>query len=241
MDRTGAAALTDRFEHERRGLLAHSYRMLGSWDEAEDAVQEAYLRAFRAWSTFEHRSSVRVWLYRIVTNVCLTALTGRSRRALPSGLAVPATDTTTVDPAGGPADTGLWIQPIPTTLVGSDPEAEAVAREGVRLAFVAGLQYLPARMGWTVPWYSSHGSTFNDDLGLGGGFGLSVLLRDGDEVFRTYFTNGRGVDRLQLDFNLLDLTPYGRQEAWEDSPEGWPQDPTMSWLKPSDEYEARTR
>jgi predicted dithiol-disulfide oxidoreductase (DUF899 family) len=94
------------------------------------------------------------------------------------------------------------------------------------------------RMGWTVPWYSSHGSDFNDDLGLDGGFGLSVLLRDGEEFFRTYFTNGRGVDRLRLDFNLLDLTPYGRQEEWEDSPEGWPQDPTMLWMKVRDEYEA---
>jgi predicted dithiol-disulfide oxidoreductase (DUF899 family) len=92
------------------------------------------------------------------------------------------------------------------------------------------------RMGWTVPWYSSHPSDFNDDLGLGGGFGLSVLLRDGDEVFRTYFTNGRGVDRLRLDFNLLDLTPYGRQETWEDSPAGWPQTPTMGWLRLRDEY-----
>jgi predicted dithiol-disulfide oxidoreductase (DUF899 family) len=94
------------------------------------------------------------------------------------------------------------------------------------------------RMGWTVPWYSSHGGDFNDDLGLGGGFGLSVLLRDGEEFFRTYFTNGRGVDRLRLDFNLLDLTPYGRQEEWEDSPEGWPQDPTMLWMKLKDEYDA---
>jgi predicted dithiol-disulfide oxidoreductase (DUF899 family) len=93
------------------------------------------------------------------------------------------------------------------------------------------------RMGWTVPWYSSHGSDFNDDLGLGGRFGLSVLLRDGEEFFRTYFTNGRGVDRLRLDFNLLDLTPYGRQEEWEDSPKGWPQDPTMTWLKLRDEYQ----
>jgi predicted dithiol-disulfide oxidoreductase (DUF899 family) len=92
------------------------------------------------------------------------------------------------------------------------------------------------RMRWTVPWYSSHGSDFNDDLELGGGFGLSVLLRDDDEVFRTYFTNGRGVDRLRLDFNLLDLTPYGRQETWEDSPAGWPQTPTMRWLRLHDEY-----
>jgi predicted dithiol-disulfide oxidoreductase (DUF899 family) len=94
---------------------------------------------------------------------------------------------------------------------------------------------LRQRFGWEVPWYSSDGSTFNDDLGLQY-FGLSVLLRDGDEVFRTYFTTGRGVDRLRLDFNLLDLTPYGRQEEWEDSPAGWPQDPTMSWLRPRDEY-----
>lgn len=67
-------------------------------------------------------------------------------------------------------------------------------------------------------------------------FWLSVLLRDGDEVFRSYFTTARGVDRLRLDFNLLDLTPYGRQEQFEDSPEGRPQDPTMSWLRPHDEY-----
>lgn len=92
------------------------------------------------------------------------------------------------------------------------------------------------RFGWTVPWYSAYGNDFYADLGLGGGFGLSVLLRDGDEVFRSYYTAGRGVDRLRLDFNLLDLTPYGRQEEWEDSPEGWPQDPTMGWLKPRDEY-----
>ena len=91
------------------------------------------------------------------------------------------------------------------------------------------------RFGWSVPWYSSYGTTFNDDIGLSA-FGLSVLLRDGDEVFRSYFTTGRGVDRLRLDFNLLDLTPYGRQEQWEDSPDGWPQDPTMSWLRPSDQY-----
>jgi predicted dithiol-disulfide oxidoreductase (DUF899 family) len=92
------------------------------------------------------------------------------------------------------------------------------------------------RMGWTVPWYSAHGDDFYDDLGVGTVFGLSVLLHDGDKFFRTYLTTGRGVDRLRLDFNLLDLTPYGRQEEWEDSPDGWPQDPTMSWLRPRDEY-----
>ena len=97
------------------------------------------------------------------------------------------------------------------------------------------IEVLRQRFGWPVPWYSSFGTTFNDDLGLEN-FGLSVLLRDGDDVFRTYFTTSRGVDRLRLDFNLLDLTPFGRQEQWEDSPEGWPQDPTMAWLRLRDEY-----
>jgi predicted dithiol-disulfide oxidoreductase (DUF899 family) len=91
------------------------------------------------------------------------------------------------------------------------------------------------RFGWTVPFYSCFGTAFYDDLGLQY-FGVSVLLRDGDQVFRTYFTTARGVDRLRLDFSLLDLTPYGRQEVWEDSPAGWPQSPTMAWLRLHDEY-----
>jgi predicted dithiol-disulfide oxidoreductase (DUF899 family) len=97
------------------------------------------------------------------------------------------------------------------------------------------IEPLRQRMGWQVPFYSCYGSDFNDDLGLQY-FGISVLLSDGDEVFRTYFTTARGVDRLRLDFNLLDLTPYGRQEEWEDSPEGWPQTETMGWLRLHDEY-----
>jgi predicted dithiol-disulfide oxidoreductase (DUF899 family) len=98
------------------------------------------------------------------------------------------------------------------------------------------LEPLRTRMGWTTPWYSTVGDDFYAELGQGGGFAVSVLLRDGDEYFRTYSTTGRGVDRLRLDFNLLDLTPYGRQEAWEDSPAGWPATPTMAWLRPHDEY-----
>ncbi|MGH8644424.1 MAG: DUF899 family protein, partial [Gammaproteobacteria bacterium] len=85
------------------------------------------------------------------------------------------------------------------------------------------------RMGWTVPWLSSAGSDFNVDFGLttdeGETFGLSVLLRDGDEIFHTYFTHGRGVEHLGNVWTFLDLTPYGRQEDWEDSPKGWPQTP----------------
>jgi len=115
------------------------------------------------------------------------------------------------------------------------------------------IQALKARMGWSLPWYSSNGSDFNFDFGVsterlsgalrgasGDGderFGLSVFLRDGDDVFRTYFTSARGVDRLRADFNLLDLTPLGRQETWEDSPEGWPQTPPYAWWRLHDEYE----
>jgi predicted dithiol-disulfide oxidoreductase (DUF899 family) len=96
------------------------------------------------------------------------------------------------------------------------------------------------RMGWTVPWYSSFGSDFNRDFGTttddGESFGLSVFLRDADEIYRTYFTSARGVDRLRIDFNLLDLTPLGRQEEWEDSPPGWPQTPPYAWWRKHDEY-----
>jgi predicted dithiol-disulfide oxidoreductase (DUF899 family) len=104
------------------------------------------------------------------------------------------------------------------------------------------IQPLKERMGWSLPWYSSNGSDFNVDFGLttedgDERFGLSVFLRDGDDIFRTYFTSARGVDRLRPDFNLLDLTPLGRQETWEDSPEGWPQTPPYQWWRLHDEYE----
>ncbi len=109
------------------------------------------------------------------------------------------------------------------------------------LAFVssgplAEIEAFGKRMGWTVPWYSSPRGDFGADCGTGGGFGLSVFLRDGDGVFRTYYTSGRGVDRLRIDFNLLDLTPLGRQETWEDSPGGWPQSPPYEWWRLHDEY-----
>jgi predicted dithiol-disulfide oxidoreductase (DUF899 family) len=97
------------------------------------------------------------------------------------------------------------------------------------------------RMGWTVPWFSSYESDFNYDFGTtterGESFALSVFLRDGADVFQTYRTSARGVDRLRLDFNLLDLTPLGRQETWEDSPPGWPQSDPYVWWRKHDEYE----
>ena len=135
----------------RRELLAHCYRMLGSVDDAEDAVQETYLRAWRSYSGFEGRSSVRAWLYRIATNACLTALEHRGRRALPSGLGGPEPDPAAPPAAAGPEVS--WIQPVPDALVcpppgdpdAGDPAAVAAARASLRIALIASLQYLPAR------------------------------------------------------------------------------------------------
>src|SRR5919204_2908321 len=141
-----AGEFARRTEPFRRELLAHCYRMLGSADEAEDLVQETYLRAWQSYGTFEGRSSLRVWLYRIATNACLTALERRGRRALPSGLGGPGDDP---DAPPGPADPEVaWLEPIPDALVtpeSEDPATIVAAREGLRLALIASLQYLPAR------------------------------------------------------------------------------------------------
>jgi predicted dithiol-disulfide oxidoreductase (DUF899 family) len=92
------------------------------------------------------------------------------------------------------------------------------------------------RMAWSIPWYSLAGNDFNDDCGVTTGFGLSVFLRDGADVFRTYFTSGRGVEALGSNWTLLDLTPLGRQEEWEDTPEGRPQSAPYQWWRRHDEY-----
>lgn len=126
-------ALTGRYQRE---LMAHCYRMSGSVHEAEDLVQETFLRAWKASANFQGRSSVRTWLYKIATNVCLTNLEGRPRRPLPAGLG-------TADSLAGDAleqDTEVpWLEPIP------DAAVEVAERDTIRLAFVAALQHLPAR------------------------------------------------------------------------------------------------
>jgi RNA polymerase sigma-70 factor (ECF subfamily) len=134
--------LTSRFRGE---LLAHCYRLLGSVDEAEDLVQETFLRAWRSYERFEGRSSVRTWLYRIATNACLTAIERRGRRPLPSGLGGPTGDPEARLESGPEVP---WLQPLPDALVTpdrEDPAAVTASRAGVRLAFVAALQYLSAR------------------------------------------------------------------------------------------------
>ena len=103
---------------------------------------------------------------------------------------------------------------------------------------IAKLEAYKQRMGWTIPWVSLAGNDFNADCGVTTGFGLSVFLRDGDDVFHTYFTTRRGVEALGSVWTFLDLTPLGRQEAWEDSPEGYPQGPPYEWWRRHDEYEA---
>jgi RNA polymerase sigma-70 factor (ECF subfamily) len=135
------AALAEPFRPE---LLAHCYRMLGSIHDAEDLVQETYLRAWRGFARFEGRSSVRRWLYKIATMACLTALETRTLRPLPSGLGAPSDDHRVAVAAREPSV--AWLQPAPDALVGADdPAVVAVRRTGVRLAFIAALQLLSAR------------------------------------------------------------------------------------------------
>jgi RNA polymerase sigma-70 factor, ECF subfamily len=139
-----SAAIEQQLEQFRSELTGYAYRMLGSPFEAEDAVQETFIRAWRSYDSFEGRSSLRSWLYRIATNVCLDLLASREKRARPMDLG----------PASEPIEANLnirsevtWIQPAPDGLVvpDGDPAEVTEARETVRLAFVAALQHLPPR------------------------------------------------------------------------------------------------
>jgi RNA polymerase sigma-70 factor (ECF subfamily) len=137
------SAFTALVERHRGELRVHCYRMLGSFDEAEDLVQETFLRAWKNLGGFEGRSTVRAWLYRIATNACLDALDGRARRVLPQHLSPPS------DPsAGRPPRTDIpWLQPFPDRMAPSEnqPDAVVVSRETIELAFLAAIQHLPPR------------------------------------------------------------------------------------------------
>jgi RNA polymerase sigma-70 factor, ECF subfamily len=140
-------AFRDLVEPHRRELQAHCYRMLGSVYDAEDAVQDALLRAWRALPRFEPRHSLRAWLYKIATNVCLDTIAKRPKRVLPPDY-VPSTDGGQT--AGAPAVESVWVEPYPDEQLDVEdgyaaPEARYEQREGVELAFVAALQHLPPR------------------------------------------------------------------------------------------------
>ncbi len=140
------ASIDRQLELHRQELTAYAYRMLGSAFEAEDAVQETFIRAWRSADRFEGRSSLRSWLYRIATNVCLDMLSSRQRRARPMDLGPAGIADARL--LGDPLPEVTWIEPVPDERVlpaAGDPADVAIARESVRLAFVAALQRLPAR------------------------------------------------------------------------------------------------
>ncbi|MDT5015782.1 MAG: polymerase sigma-70 factor, subfamily [Mycobacterium sp.] len=145
-DTAVAGAFEDLAAPYRRELLAHCYRMLGSAHDAEDLVQETMIRAWRGYDSFDGRSSLRTWLYRIATNACLTALNSSSRRVLPSGLGAAVGDSTSADLAV--VDSVPWLTPMPTYQVverSDDPAAIVAVRDSTRLALIAAFQHLPAR------------------------------------------------------------------------------------------------
>ena len=140
---------TAELEQYRRELTGYCYRMLGSPFDADDAVQETLVRAWQKIDGFEGRSSLRSWLYRIATNVCLDSLRAGQRRALPMDLASPVPSST---PPGQPLPETTWVQPIGDASVatGDDPAERAVLSDSIRLAFVAALQHLPPRQRATL-------------------------------------------------------------------------------------------
>jgi RNA polymerase sigma-70 factor (ECF subfamily) len=150
--RTPETAAFEEFEPLRRQLTAYCYRMLASPYDAEDAVQETFIRAWRGLSHLEDRAGLRPWLYRIATNVCLDMLKGRTRRALPTSLA-PAANRQGWDAShelalGAPRAEATWVQPVPDSLIApgdGDPADAVVKRESIRLAFVAAMQDLVPR------------------------------------------------------------------------------------------------
>jgi RNA polymerase sigma-70 factor (ECF subfamily) len=166
------AAFARLVERHRRELRVHCYRMVASVDEAEDLVQETFLRAWRHIGGFEGRSTLRAWLYRIATNACLDALDGRARRVLPQDM-----EPATTDPGSGPVEMVAradipWLQPLPDALWepvadrDAEPDAVAVRRETIELAFIAALQHLPPRrravlvlrdvLGWSARQTADH-------------------------------------------------------------------------------------
>ncbi|TDD98156.1 sigma-70 family RNA polymerase sigma factor [Actinomadura rubrisoli] len=227
------ARLTDPY---RRELLAYGYRMLGSVHDAEDLVQEVYLRAWRSYATFDGRASLRTWMYRIATNACLNALEHSSRRVLPSGLAAPSEDPT---PTSLRAPEVTWLEPFSERLIGrvpEDPAAIVAARAGLRLALIAALQYLPGRQRAVVilrdvlAWPAAEVAEL---LGMTGAGVNSTLLRArsrlerlvpaSDEIIEPDEPAQRELlDRFAMAFEAVDVPAITRllteQATWEMPP-----------------------
>jgi RNA polymerase sigma-70 factor, ECF subfamily len=186
MPELASQPLSDEFARRadpyRRELVAHCYRMLGSFQDAEDQVQETLIRAWRAYGDFEGRASMRTWLHKIATNTCLRALETRDRRPLPSGLGGPGDDPD--GPVAAARPEVPWLQPLPDAALGGqlagDPASVVASRASMRLALIAALQYLPPRqravlilrdvLGW-------HGAEVAELLGISTVAANSVLQR----------------------------------------------------------------
>ena len=139
-------AFAQLIEPHRHELLVHCYRILGSFDDAEDMLQETLVRAWKRLDTFERRSSLRAWLYKVATNVCLDALDTRKRRGLSGELYIRGDPTRPLPP---PSQEIIWVEPFPDEMIDGQPdiypEARYEVRESITLAFVAALQNLPGR------------------------------------------------------------------------------------------------
>ena len=193
-----------RLEPYRGEVVAYCYRMLGSVHDAEDLMQDTYLRAWRARDQYdEERASVRTWLYRIATNVCLTTLTERGRRPLPSGLVAPreALAPFTMD-----AEIN-WLQPLPDALIATaDPEATAVDRSSLRLAFVAAIQHLSPRQRGAL--------LLREVLSFSAAESAEIL---GISIAAVNSSLQRARARMKetsLESELIDAPPAAEQRAW---------------------------
>lgn len=188
----------------RAEVVAYCYRMLGSVHDAEDLTQETYLRAWRARDQYdEARASLRTWLYRIASNVCLTALTDRGRRPLPSGLVAPREAL-----APFAIDTEVtWLQPLPDAMVASeDPAMVAVDRNSLRLAFVAALQHLPARQRGAL--------ILREVLGFSAAESAAILRISVAAVNSSLQRARVRVKAIDPRWGLVDEMPVAEQRAW---------------------------
>lgn len=193
-----------RLAPHRSEVVAYCYRMLGSVHDAEDLAQATYLRAWRARDQYdEARASLRTWLYRIATNVCVTALTDRGRRPLPSGLVAPREAL-----APFAMDVELsWLQPLPDAMVATaDPATTAVDRSSLRLAFVAALQHLSARQRGAL--------ILREVLGFSAAESADILGISVAAVNSSLQRARARMKELNLDRDLVDEPSSAEQRAW---------------------------